>query len=75
MYDIDSTGAQTFVEMVDDLAEGGISVSLARVRTEIRDEMVSSGIEERLGLSGIWLEADDCVADYLSRHPEADSNK
>ena len=27
MYDIDSTGAQTFVEMVDDLAEGGISVS------------------------------------------------
>lgn len=73
MYDIDSTGAQTFVEMVDDLAEGGISVSLARVRTEIRDEMVSSGIEERLGLSGIWLEVDDCVADYLSRHPEADS--
>ena len=35
--------------------------------------MVSSGIEERLGLSGIWLEVDDCVADYLSRHPEADS--
>ena len=74
MYDIDSTGAQTFVEMVDDLAEGGISVSLARVRTEIRDEMVSSGIEERLGLSGIWLEVDDCVADYLNRHPEADSS-
>ena len=71
MYDIDATGAQTLVELVDDLAEDGIKVSVARVRTEIRDEMVTAGIEGRLGIAEIRLEVDDCVADYLSRHPDA----
>ena len=73
MYDIDSTGAQTLVELVDDLAEDGIMVSVARVRTEIRDEMVAAGIEGRLGVAEIRLEVDDCVADFLSRHPDAGS--
>jgi SulP family sulfate permease len=71
MYDIDATGAQTLLELVDDLAADGIKVSVARVRTEIRDEMVTAGIEGRLGIAEIRLEVDDCVADYLSRHPDA----
>lgn len=39
MYDIDSTGAQTFLELLDELKARDITMSMARVGTEIRDEL------------------------------------
>jgi hypothetical protein len=33
----------------------------ARVRTELRDELQNSGIEERIGSDRIYLEVDDAV--------------
>ncbi|MGI9666761.1 MAG: SulP family inorganic anion transporter [Acidimicrobiia bacterium] len=72
IYDIDSTGAQTLMEAMDELDAIGIDVAFARVRTEIMDEMESVGLTQRLYGEGIYLEVDDAVADYLSRQsPDA----
>ena len=62
IYDIDSSGAQILVELLDSLDEQGIRLVLARVRTELRDELVASGIEDRIGAEHIYLEVDDAVA-------------
>lgn len=72
VHDVDATGAQVFVEMLDELERRGVELALARVRTEIRDELAIGGIEERLD-GGVHLEVDDAVTAYLERHhPKAD---
>ena len=65
--DIDSTGAQVLVEMLDRLDQEDIGFAMARVRTEIQDELGSTGIVDRLAGEGIYLEVDDGVTDYLRR--------
>jgi SulP family sulfate permease len=73
MYDIDSTGAQTLLELLDALDELGIGFSMARIRTELRDEFQAAGVDERLAGDEIYLEVDDGVEAYLHRtaSPEA----
>jgi SulP family sulfate permease len=61
IYDIDSSGAQTLLELLDGLDEQGVRLVFARVRTELRDELQNSGIEERIGSDRIYLEVDDAV--------------
>jgi len=67
MYDIDSTGAETFLELLDELKAREITLSMARVRTEIRDELYKGAIEPRIGTDRIYLEIDDGVAAFLQR--------
>lgn len=67
MYDVDSTGAQAFVDILDELTARGITLSMARVRTEIRDELYTAAIEPRIGADRIYLEIDDGVAAFLGR--------
>ena len=67
MYDIDSTGALVLLELLDVLDDMGVGLSFARLRTELRDEMESAGVDTRLAGDGIYLEVDDAVADYLAR--------
>ncbi len=62
IYDIDSTGAQTLLELMDGLDEQGVRLVFARVRSELRDELRNSGIEERIGPDRVYLEVDDAVA-------------
>ncbi len=64
---VDSTGAQTFLELLDELQSRDITVSMARVRTEIRDELYTGAIEPRIGTDHIYLEIDDGVAAFLQR--------
>jgi sulfate permease, SulP family len=64
IYDIDSTGAQTLNELLDGLDEQGVRLVFARVRTELRDELRSSGIERRIGPDRVYLEVDDAVGAY-----------
>ena len=73
IYDIDSTGALMLVDLVADLRDDGISFYLARVRTEIRDEMETAGLESRIGVAGIYLEVDDGVND-LTHGPPAEGD-
>ncbi len=44
---------------------------MSRVRTEFRDELVSTGIVDRLTGGGIYLAVDDSVTDYLRRTASA----
>lgn len=67
MYDIDSTGAQVLLELLDVLDDIDVALSFARLRTELKDEMESAGVDQRLAGDGIYLEVDDAVADYLAR--------
>jgi SulP family sulfate permease len=71
VYDVDSTGAQTLLEMLDALDELGIGFAMARVRTELRDEFLTVGLDKRLAGDGIYLEVDDGVEAYLRRADEA----
>ena len=61
IYDIDSSGAQILLELLDTLDDQGIRLVLARVRSELRDELRASGIETRIGTEHIYLEVDDAV--------------
>lgn len=61
VYDIDSTGAQTLLELLDGLDEQGVRLVFARVRSELRDELRDSGIEQRVGSDRIYLDVDDAV--------------
>jgi SulP family sulfate permease len=61
VYDIDSSGAQTLLELLDGLDEQGVRLVFARVRSELRDELRGSGIERRVGSDRIYLEVDDAV--------------
>jgi len=64
IYDIDSSGAQILLELLDALDDQDIQLALARVRTELRDEIKSSLIEQRIGVEHIYLEVDDAVAAF-----------
>ena len=66
VYDIDSTGAQVLLELLDNLDDRGVTLTMARVRSEIRDELDAARITGRLAGTGIYLEVDDGVAAYRS---------
>ncbi len=70
VYDVDSTGAQVLLELLDSLDDRGVPLALARARNEICDELDAAGITPRLAEPGIYLEVDDGVADYNSRRPD-----
>lgn len=68
--DVDSTGAQVLGELLDELDRRGVGLELARVRTDIRDELREAGVEQRLAGAGIHLEVDDAVRAHLARASE-----
>ncbi|WP_052366719.1 SulP family inorganic anion transporter [Paraoerskovia marina] len=69
--DIDSSGAQVVLELLDELDRRDVGLCLARVRSELRDELEVSGIEARLTGPGIHLEVDDAVTHHGTT-PEQD---
>ena len=69
--DVDSSGAQVLSELLDMLGDRDIALAFARVRTELRDELQGSRIEERIGAERIYLEVDDGVAAFLAADAES----
>jgi SulP family sulfate permease len=65
--DIDSTGAQALRELLDELDRRNVGLELARVRTEIRDELTVAAIESRLAGGTVYLQVDDAVTAVLGR--------
>jgi hypothetical protein len=55
------------LELLDTLDDLGVGFAMARVRTELRDELLAAHVDERLSGDGIYLEVDDGVAAYLRR--------
>ncbi len=68
--DIDSTGAQVLTELLDELGRRGAGLELARVRTEIRDELDIAEIESRLAGGTVYLQVNDAVTAVLDRSGE-----
>ncbi len=68
--DIDSTGAQVLSELLDELDRRGAGLELARVRTEIRDELDVAEVESRLAGGTIHLRVNDAVVAVLDRGSE-----
>jgi SulP family sulfate permease len=62
--DIDSTGAQVILELMDSLQDRGVGLAMARVRTELLDDLATSGIQERLIGGSPYLEVNDGVAAF-----------
>jgi SulP family sulfate permease len=62
--DIDSTGIQVMGELLDVLDERGIAFVMARVRTELRDELASTSFDTRLAGDGVYLQVDDAVTAF-----------
>jgi SulP family sulfate permease len=65
IHDIDSTGAQQLLELFDELEAAGVSIVLARVRTELLDDLGAIDAPSHLAGVGIHLEIDDAVAEFL----------
>jgi SulP family sulfate permease len=53
-------------EVLDLLDERHIGFAMARVRTEVRDELDRSGLEARFSRQKIYLEVSDAADDYLA---------
>ena len=66
VYDVDSTAAQVLRELLDAMDRADVQIALARVRTEIADELQAAAVTERLAGRGIYLEVDDGVRDFLT---------
>lgn len=69
--DLDSTAADALHELCDDLRAADVTVSLARVRGQVRDTLERTGLVDRIGADNIHLDVDEGVEAYLRRHPEA----
>jgi len=67
--DIDTTAAQQFGELFDDLEGADVEVVCARVRTRVHEMMARSGLLEKIGEDSIYLEVDDAVADVQREDP------
>jgi MFS superfamily sulfate permease-like transporter len=59
--DIDTTAVQQLNELLDELEEADVTVSLARVRQPVHDMLERAGIIDRLGEHAVFLEVDDAV--------------
>ena len=66
---MDSAGAETLDELLDDLDERGVRLVLARVRTSLRTTLRRLGFDERLGPERFHLRIRDAVADFVRRNP------
>lgn len=71
VYDLDTTGASTMERVLDDLDRDGITLTLARVRTPVRDFLREVGLEERIGIGNFYYRVADAVAAYEAAHPDA----
>lgn len=74
VHDIDSTGAQSLHELLDELDRRGVSLELARVRTEIRDELTIADIDVRLTGDRIHFQVDDAVEAHVTREDDLDED-
>jgi SulP family sulfate permease len=51
--DLDTTGAQVMERLLDDLGSMGVRLSLARVRTHVREMLARTGLEEKIAAENI----------------------
>ncbi|VAW07252.1 hypothetical protein MNBD_ACTINO01-2527 [hydrothermal vent metagenome] len=65
VHDVDPTAVHVLEDLIEDLDGEGISFTIARSRTAVRETLDVAGLIDRIGEANIYLEVDDGVDAYL----------
>lgn len=67
--EVDSTGAATLTDLLDDLRGRGVTLALARLKAPVAAYLARAGFLEKLGAESVYLEVDDAVAAFNAATP------
>jgi high affinity sulfate transporter 1 len=62
--DIDSTGAESLLDLLDDLAARGVTLSFAEVKGPVKDRLRRYGVYERIGSENFFSTIGHAVHEY-----------
>jgi SulP family sulfate permease len=65
---LDSTGADQLMKLQSELVTKGIVLSFAEVKSALRQMMLSTGLEEKIGADHFYESINDGVKAFLQRH-------
>ena len=68
IYDIDTTGIAMLEQLLDDLDKDAVRLTFARVRTDVRDLMARTGLEDRIGTENFFLTVVEAGRAFARRH-------
>jgi sulfate permease, SulP family len=67
IYDIDMTGLDMLMGLLDELESRGVDLTFARVKAGTRKLMKTSGLEDRIGSAGFYLHVESAVRAHEAR--------
>jgi SulP family sulfate permease len=67
--DMDVTGAEALDRVIADLHDDGIRLTMARVRTSLRQTIEELGLEERIGADNFFLRVADAASGFSPDDP------
>jgi SulP family sulfate permease len=67
IYDIDMTGLDMLMGLLDELESRGVDLTFARVEAGTRKLMKTSGLEDRIGSAGFYLHVESAVRAHEAR--------
>ena len=67
IYDIDMTGLDMLMRLLDELQSRAVDLKFARVKAGTRKLMKTSGLEARIGSAGFYLQVESAVAAHEAR--------
>lgn len=70
---LDSTGADQLMKLQSELVTKGIVLSFAEVKSVLRQMMLSTGLEEKIGADRCYESINDGVMAFLQRHEKKKS--
>jgi high affinity sulfate transporter 1 len=68
--DLDVTTTDMLAQLLDDLEERGVALSLAQAKGKVRDRLARTGLLERIGSDGIYFSVAQAVALEQDRRAE-----
>jgi anti-anti-sigma regulatory factor len=66
MTDVDSTGADLLVELLDQLDRMGVQFGFAELKGPTKDDLVRYGLYERIGAARFYSTIGQAVAAYVA---------
>lgn len=72
---LDSTAAEALRSVHDELTRQGVVLAMARVKQELRRDLVAAGLLDRIGEERVFMTLPTAVADYRRRWPVSDETR
>jgi sulfate permease, SulP family len=66
IVDMDVTGAEALERIIADLHDVGVRITMARVRTSLREMIKEMGLEEKIGSENFFLRVADAASGFRS---------